>query len=244
MFRRLKISLQRRKGTQEAAGSLPVISVMLRRAWSACFSLPPGGQKIFFPVVATFLLTACLGAPQRTAPSVYDFGVPTQRIASTGAWANVALDVHAPVWLDAPGIAYRLAYEDPLRWRNYADSRWVDSPVRLLGQQLRQQLGMGAMNGTAAAGCLLRVELQSFTQVFATPQQSHGRLQASVMLVDGQRQLLAERTFAVEEEAATPDAQGAVRALTAAGSVFGQQLAQWLEDERAFRLCKRPTIRS
>ena len=99
------------------------------------------------------------------------------------------------------------------------------------------------MNGTAAAGCLLRVELQSFTQVFATPQQSHGRLQAVVMLVDGRRQLLAERTFAVEEEAATPDAQGAVRALSAAGSVFGQQLAQWLEDERAIQLCKRSTIR-
>ncbi|MBP8868268.1 MAG: membrane integrity-associated transporter subunit PqiC [Propionivibrio sp.] len=243
MFRMLKISLQRRKGSKYAAGSLPAITVILRRALSARFPLPPGGQKILFPIAAIFLLAGCLSAPQRTLPSVYDFGTPAQRIAATGAWANVALDVHAPAWLDAPGIAYRLAYEDPLRWRNYVDSRWADSPVRLLGQQLRQQLGVMAMNGTAAAGCLLRVELQSFTQVFSTPQQSHGRLQAVVMLVDGRRQLLAERTFAVEEEAATPDAQGAVRALTAAGSVFGQQLAQWLEDERTIRLCKRSTIR-
>ena len=234
MFRMLKISLQRRKGSKYAAGSLPAITVILRRALSARFPLPPGGQKILFPIAAIFLLAGCLSAPQRTLPSVYDFGTPAQRIAATGAWANVALDVHAPA---------RLAYEDPLRWRNYVDSRWADSPVRLLGQQLRQQLGVMAMNGTAAAGCLLRVELQSFTQVFSTPQQSHGRLQAVVMLVDGRRQLLAERTFAVEEEAATPDAQGAVRALTAAGSVFGQQLAQWLEDERAIRLCKRSTIR-
>ena len=167
MFRMLKISLQRRKGSKDAAGSLPAITVILRRALSARFPLPPGGQKILFPIVAIFLLAGCLSAPQRTLPSVYDFGTPTQRIAATGVWANVALDVHAPAWLDAPGIAYRLAYEDPLRWRNYVDSRWADSPVRLLGQQLRQQLGVMAMNGTAAAGCLLRVELQSFTQVFS-----------------------------------------------------------------------------
>ena len=155
----------------------------------------------------------------------------------------MALDVHAPPWLDAPGIVYRLAYEDPLRWRNYADNRWADSPVRLLGQQLRQQLGVMAMNGTAAAGCLLRVELQSFTQVFTAPQQSHGLLQAAVVLVDARRQVLAEQTFVVEKEAATPDARGGVQALSGTGAMFGQQLAGWLEAEQAVRICKRSTIR-
>ena len=248
MLRLLKISLQRHQGAKNAAEKLKTrgfstITAPLNQVVRSWAFLHRGGEKKVFPVAAVFLLVGCLSAPQRTAPSVYDFGAPAQRIAAAGGWANVALDVHAPPWLDAPGIVYRLAYEDPLRWRNYADNRWADSPVRLLGQQLRQQLGVMAMNGTAAAGCLLRVELQSFTQVFTAPQQSHGLLQAAVVLVDARRQVLAEQTFVVEKEAATPDARGGVQALSGTGAMFGQQLAGWLEAEQAVRICKRSTIR-
>lgn len=193
-------------------------------------------------LVAVLVSSACISTPPRSAPAVYDFGAPPQR--SAGGWANVALDVRAPAWLDTPGIAYRLTYEDPLRWRNYADSRWADSPVRLLGQQLRQQLGiMEKAHGVATAGCLLRVELQSFSQSFAAPQQSHGVLQAAVVLVDKRRQVQAERMFSVEESAATPDARGGVQALVAAGSAFGRLLATWLADEPAAQACKQLTIR-
>ena len=195
--------------------------------------------RAIFAFAIAALLSACITLPERpAAPSVYDFGDAAPRIAAEGAWRNVVLDVRAPAWLDSPGIAYRLGYDDPLRWRLYADSRWSERPAALLSQSLRQQLGMVAAFGTPSASCQLQVELQTFSQLFSTPQESRGILQATAVLLDSKRQILAERRFLIERKAETPNARGGVQALAGAGSELGQQMLLWLESERSAQKCQ------
>ena len=140
---------------------------------------------------------------------------------------SLAVDVHTPPWFDSPGIDYRLAYDDPLKRREYADSRWAANPGLLLTQRLHQQLGAPDAAGAAEA-CTLRIELQEFSQVFDSPQHSRALLQANAILTDAMRRVIAERQFVAEKNAATPDARGGVGALVEAGNELGQQLAHWL----------------
>jgi cholesterol transport system auxiliary component len=186
-------------------------------------------------VLVLVLLGGCASGA-RNAPSavIYDFGLPAARL--DGGWPGLALEVSSPPWFESLNVDYRLAYDDPLKLRDYSGSRWAGAPGVLLAQRLAQQLGTGG--GTSAA-CQLRVEVQEFSQLFVSPQQSRGVLQGSVRLIDAKRQLLAERQFAIEKPAARPDAQGGVNALVAAGNEFGVQLADWLAGlETARRRCR------
>jgi cholesterol transport system auxiliary component len=190
--------------------------------------------------VATGLLSACGSAPRSTV-TVYDFGLPAARLAGADGWSRLALDVKAPAGFDDLKVDYRLAYDDPLQQRDYAASRWAANPAVLLAQQLRQQLGMAGASSGVAVDCLLKVELQAFSQVFVAPGQSHALLQANVSLLTTKRQLLAERPFVIEQAAASADANGGVRALVAASSGLGQQLSAWLmtlEKDARLKACQ------
>lgn len=195
-------------------------------------------------LLAAVLLGGCAaGARNGPAVVVYDFGLPAARLPAGGAWSGLALEVRAPSWFDSLNVDYRLAYDDPLKQREYIGSRWAGTPGALLAQRLAQQLGSASAGGTAGviASCLLRVELQEFSQVFDSAQQSRGLLQASVRLIDAKRQLLAERQLRIEQPASSPDAQGGVNALVAASSDFGVQLADWLdglENGKAIARCR------
>jgi cholesterol transport system auxiliary component len=140
----------------------------------------------------------------------------------------VALEVRSPPWFDSLNVDYRLAYDDPLKQREYAGSRWAGTPAALLAQHLRQQLGMASASGSTAVACLLRVELQEFSQVFDSVQQSRGVLQAGVSLIDGQRQIVAERQVSLSRPVLGADAGGGVNALVAASDELGRLLAGWL----------------
>ena len=177
----------------------------------------------------TFFLAACAGGVKNSpAPTVFDFGVPSARLASEATWTRLALEVKAPYWFDSLNIEYRLLYEDSLRLREYAGSRWAGAPTQLLGQRLRQQLGVVAATGNTAVDCLLKLDLQEFSQVFDSPQQSRGLIQGSLALIDGKRQTVAARVLSIEQPAPTPDARGGVTALVAAVDELGRQMAGWL----------------
>jgi cholesterol transport system auxiliary component len=181
-------------------------------------------------MLLAFLLSACVGGARNAPPvTVYDFGLPAARLAGDGKWSHVALDVRSPPWFESLNVDYRLAYEDPLKQREYGGSRWAGTPAALLLLRLRQQLGTVSVGGNAAASCLLRVELQEFSQVFDSPGKSRGVLQSSVSLIDSKRQLVAERQMTIAKTAATPDARGGVTALVEASDEFGKQLADWLD---------------
>lgn len=181
---------------------------------------------------ALLALGGCAGtASNRMTSAVYDFGQPArsgaENAGTDGLSGRLALDVRGAPWLDGTGIDYRLAYGDPLRRSQYADSRWAAPPALLLAQQLRRRIGFAAVD-SVAADCVLRVELQEFSQVFSTPLASQGVLQGQVSLIDGKRRLIAGQALNIERPAPTPDAAGGVQALVAAGEELGKQLADWL----------------
>ena len=175
------------------------------------------------------LLSSCSGVVRNTPPvAVYDFGLPAARLVTDGSWSRLALEVRSPAWFESLNVDYRLAYDEPLKQREYVGSRWAGAPGVLLVQRLRQQIGAVNATGNTLTDCLLRVELQEFSQIFDTLQQSRALLQGNVSLIDAKRQVLVERTVVIEKPAATADANGGVNALVAASSELGQQLTDWL----------------
>ncbi|MEI7431806.1 MAG: ABC-type transport auxiliary lipoprotein family protein [Betaproteobacteria bacterium] len=182
---------------------------------------------IIFGVFIVSLLAGCASAPGSSVV-VYDFGLPATRLSDEDRWSRLALEVKAPAWFDSLNVDYRLVYEDSLKLRDYSRSRWAANPGVLIAQHLKQQLGTASINSSLTADCLLRVELQEFSQVFDSPQQSRGLLQATVTLSSAKRQLLAERQLVVEKPAASADASGGVKAMVGTASDLGLQLAEWL----------------
>ena len=182
-----------------------------------------------FVLLAALLLSACVGGAGNSVPSVtYDFGLPVARLAVGGTWPGLSLEVRSPSWFDSTNVDYRLAYADPLTRRQYVGSRWAGAPAQLIAQRLRQQLGVLSATANSATDCLIRVELQEFSQVFDSPQSSRGVLTASVSLIDGKRRVVAERLAAIDKPALGADASGGVQALVAASTEFGRLLSDWL----------------
>lgn len=190
--------------------------------------------------LAALSLGGCVGGVRNAPPVVvYDFGLPAARLVADGRWSRLALEVRAPSWFDSLNIDYRLSFADPLIPREYADSRWAGTPGVLLAQLLRQQLGVVSVGGSSA--CLLRVDLQEFSQIFDSPQQSRGVLQASVRLIDAKRQPLAERQWLIDKPAASANAPGGVNALVTASREFGVKLADWLGGlDEPLKRCRSP----
>lgn len=183
------------------------------------------------------LLAACtINAPARVAPALYGIGeTPAAagrerpRIAGTLMIPSVA----APAWLDTTGIVYRLGYEQANRLRAYNESRWVATPATLLTEALRSRFAgpvervVSGVDG-ANADDVLRVELEDYTQTFSAPGRSHVNVRARATLVDrGTREIVAQRTFSVEREAA-PNAEGAASALAASSTDLIENLLDWV----------------
>ena len=177
-------------------------------------------------------LSACVGGLRQATPvTVYDFGLASGQSMTEGI-AGVALEVRSPPWFDSLGVDYRLAYDDQLRPREYANARWAANPGVLLARRLVQQFGASGVVGDVAAACLLRIDLQEFSQVFDSPTASRGVIQARLALVDGKRRTLVERPVTVAVVAKTPDARGGVGALVLAVHDFQQVVGAWLAESR------------
>ena len=191
-------------------------------------------------------LAACAGSGRDSAQAaVYDFGLPASSLAHESVGAKLALEVKAAAWFEGRAIAYRLAYDDPLSLREYTESRWVSPPALLLGQRLRQQLGVFSASSNTAVDCLIRFDLQEFSQVFASPEQSRALVHGKASVVDAKRRMIAERVFSIEQAAATQDARGGVSALVVASDQLARQLAAWLselENGQALKCCRSTPI--
>ncbi len=182
------------------------------------------------------LLCGCALGPQtREGTANYDFGLPrTDKDINPRLQQDlVVAEVTAPAWMDNSGIYYRLAYQDPTRPQAYALSHWVMSPAALLGQRLRTSIARANKAGVFApadgvrAGYTLRLELEEFSQVFDAADRSHAVLRLRASLIR-QRSVVAQQGFDLEHAAATPNAEGGVRALVAASDDAGEKLINWL----------------
>lgn len=178
-----------------------------------------------FPLLLGLALAGCVSAGKRGATAalaVYDLGAPPAREAADDR-PQLALEVRAPSWLDSSGIEYRLAYAEPGRLRAYAQARWAGPPAMLVQQRLLQQLGLVP----AGAECLLRIDIDEFSQIFDTPQNSRGTLRVRLSLLDHSRNVVAERAAAIDQPAPSPDSRGGVAALTAAVAKLGDEVDAW-----------------
>lgn len=189
-------------------------------------------------------MTACVTTGKRggDAPMVaYDFGLPSQRLAPGTAIVPLALEVRAPYWFDSLGVEYRLLYAEPARLRDYAMARWAGPPSSLMQQRLIQQLGV-IPHGQGGARCLLRIDIEEFSQWFDAPQSSRGVLRGMAVVLDSRRDRMAERPLAIEKKAPTPDSAGGVAALAAAVDQMAGELAAWqgeLLAQSKFKVCQR-----
>ena len=182
------------------------------------------------------LLAGCALGPQpRVGMANYDFGLPrTDRESTPRLQHNlIVADVAAPAWMDGTGIYYRLAYQDAARPQAYALSHWVMSPAALLGQRLRAGIARASAGGVftpadgVRTGYTLRLELEEFSQVFDSAERSRAVLRLRASLTKN-HEIVAQRSFDVERAAATPNAEGGVRALVAASDEAGDKLIDWL----------------
>lgn len=184
-------------------------------------------------LLSAVVLGACSLGPARDEWASYDFGAPPPAQAAVRLPQPLLIyDVVIPNWLDTPGVFYRLGYQDASRPRSYGSSRWVMPAGNLLTQRMRQHFSSTSSGGVLVpadglrAGHALRVEIEEFTQTFDAPDRSRAVIRARASLL-GSRALVAQRSFAVERPAATPDAQGGVRALTAASDDLILQIRDW-----------------
>lgn len=218
------------------------MSAMKNRAFGA---LPVGAGALFLLMA----LAGCAALPEPPArPVLYDFGpglqapAPATKRAPLPPLALETVD-NASLPDGVSAVYYRLAYADAQQLRPYQAARWSQSPLQLMRESLQAQLGQrravigtaGAMATARAEGqppAVLRVELEEFSQVFASPAQSAGlvRLRATLTRPSAQGEnLLAQRLFIAQQPAASPDAAGGTRAIAQAAEQVAQEVAQWLE---------------
>ncbi len=180
------------------------------------------------------LLSACTALPERaSAPQRYDFGLPQAPAAVAAERPALGLRVQASPALEGTAMLYRLAYADARQLRAYTQSRWAMTPAELLAQRLRSGLGQAYTlppDGEGAAR-VLHVTLEEFSQVYSTPEQSHGLLRLRVSLLQGER-LLAQRELQVQQPAPRADAPAGVQALGASADAVVTELVRWLQQVR------------
>jgi len=193
-------------------------------------------MRRFAIIMLSLSLSACFTAGKRGGDvpmAVYDLGPGLERkIDRSQRPSPMAVEVRAPLWFDTQGINYRLAYSDPARLREYARARWAGPPAQMIQLGLVRDLGLIAA-GQGRSNCVLRLEIDEFSQIFETPAQSRARIQGRVQWLDKSRTRLAERPVLFEQAAASADAQGGVRALTALVGQLTAAINGWEKESAA-----------
>lgn len=191
-------------------------------------------MRLIFPLLLSLLLSACFTAGKRggdAAMAVYDLGPGQESPVERSTGAPMAIEVRAPLWFDSLGIDYRLAYAEPERLREYARARWAGPPAQLIQRRLMRDLDLIAA-GQGRAACVLRLEIDEFSQIFDTPASSRAVVQGRVQWLDRGRGRLAERPVSLVQPAPSADSRGAVSALTAAVAQLTVAIVHW---EKALR---------
>jgi ABC-type uncharacterized transport system auxiliary subunit len=180
-------------------------------------------------LLSSLLLAGCFTQGKRggdTSLAIYDLGPMPERLVRQQRKIPVAIEVRAPLWFDSLGIDYRLQYADAARLREYAKARWAAPPAQLIEQRLMHQLAFSSA-GQARAGCVLRLDISEFSQIFSGPASSAGVLRLRAKWLDQSRRPAAEQDFNIEKIAISSDSRGGVRALTAAVEQLASELRAW-----------------
>ena len=163
-------------------------------------------------------LAGCGGNAAAPAPRTFDLGfaapgvrLPALRVTSLRAVAP----------FDGVQMYYRLAWRNPSELADYAHSRWAAPPAELIRKQLLRAAGEGS------AKCGLEIELQEFTQVFASREASVARIELRASLANSSARIATRGVTVVEPGAGSDAASGAAAMARAAERVLGD-LAGWI----------------
>jgi cholesterol transport system auxiliary component len=214
-------------------------------------------KGIFGMIFGVVFLAGCSALPDKPVrASLYDFGPgnmaaqPTARQAALPALPALAIDDISTSGgaLDNQAVLYRLTYQDAQELRPYTLARWAMPPAQLVRQRLREQLGQHRNIFDARGGLalnrsqnvvlpvLLRLDLEEFSQVFTTPDSSVGLIRLRATLIEqatSGEKLIAQRSVVVQRPAPSADAQGGVKALTAATDAAIEEIDVWLQQSAA-----------
>jgi cholesterol transport system auxiliary component len=167
-------------------------------------------------IIYVLILSGCSGGVALESRT-FDLGLeapgaqlPAVRIASVRAIAP----------FEATDMQYRLAYRNAAEIAAFANSRWAAAPAEMM----RKQLLRAASDGSGK--CILEIEMQEFSQVFAAKEASEARIEMRVGLSSGSKALTKQ--FTVIESNAGPDAvSGAAAFARAANRAIGE-LGGWI----------------
>lgn len=190
-------------------------------------------MKWLATILASALLAACGGNVRTAEPVRYDFGNLAAKGTVTGTGARVplaAVEVQAASWLSGPAMHFRLAYAEPLRRQNYAQSRWAAPPGELLEAFLRRRMVFGQPDGNGN-GCRLQVVLDELEQRFDDPQNSRVVLEVRALLTPLHgSEILSRRVLLIDKPAAAADAGAGAAAAREAVQALAADLGGWLGD--------------
>lgn len=204
-----------------------------------------GGRAVGVPAMATLLVIAAIGGctllpePRETARNTFVLHpepATSPPAARPCGERNHTLLVGVPrevPGFDTPRMAY-LLHPDVLGY--YADSRWVDTPARMLTTFLVQAMEGGGCwravirePNTAEADFRLDTEDLVLAQEFLS-RPGRVRLGIRAVVVDLRRQsVVATRRFEALEETAVEDAAGGAAAANRAAGKLLPALAAWAD---------------
>jgi len=217
-----------------------------------CIYILHAVYKTLLPCAILFT-TACSVLPEPPAPAtVYDFGptpvaataVGTQRPAIV--LANINNATSQPEGSTA--LLYRLVYSNAQQLHPYTRARWSQPPTQLLQHTVRQRLAQQRIilqgreglnqqlpgNGPEPSWpAVLRIELEEFSHLFSRPDSSAALVRLNATLSQPSptgETLVAQRSFTVQQPAASHDAAGGAQALAVSAAQVAEDIAQWLEE--------------
>ena len=165
-----------------------------------------------------FVLGGC-GGVSSPEPRTFDLGLAAPGAALPAVRIGT---VRAVAPFEGTDMQYRLAYRDAAEISAFASSRWAATPAELLRKQL-----LRAANDKAGK-CILDVEIQEFTQVFASKDASEARIELRAWLGAGGIRAVASRGWSVVEPNAGADAVSGAAAIARAANRAVGEVGGWV----------------
>lgn len=182
--------------------------------------------RLVLPAIVLASVAGCGGLGIRPKPLVtHDFGPPSADRHLPAVPLRL-IEVRAPSWLGSSAMQYRLGPGRDQRRQIYTENRWVAAPAELVEATLRRALYQALPEG---GGCVLKVELDEFSQVFESAESSFGALEARATVVSPRADsVLAMQRFGIRVPAPTPNAAGGAIALRDASLRLAGDVDAWL----------------
>ena len=173
--------------------------------------------------LVALILAACSSAPP--APKALDLGFAASGAPLPGV--NIG-SVRAVAPFDGVDMYYRLAWRNSAELAAFASSVWAAPPAELV----RKQLLRASREGVGK--CTLDIEIQEFTQVFASKEASEARVELRAWLAARSGRFASRGWSVVEPNAGADAVSGAAAFARAADRAIGE-LGAWVAAQQDCR---------